>query len=408
MYHPEVVEKRIRALEKASGLHLHRYSVEESSERQQLLQGLWDEKNEKAIRDLTRDENDFAINESLLSTHDFRYWADRYAFLNSPTGELKRIDFWESQEIALGHIAQGELEAWKNGGDNLWDWLKARQLGATQVSATLISHRLFFHSNQRAIVASDEPGHSLELSRRIELIFNNMPWWMRPHRQFHVKGTEMYFDRLNCALVIGHGRKEGGGLGQGQTTNIFHFTELPDWESFAMIEEDFLPTVPLHPTSVGLMESTARGKHDQWHQHFKLAWSGKSRFKAFFIPWYAEKTRYSISPPSGWVPTKLTQLHAAQVEQDSPRYMRGRTVRLTPGQQYFWEFTRGEYDSKGKLGIFLQEYASNHLEAFQNINIGMFDDNLILKLRNTVKPFIGYDLAVSEDQPRTTNTAMVM
>src|SRR5512139_3288793 len=106
MYHPEVVDRRIRALERSTGLKLHRHTVDEVSERVSLLQGLWDTKNERAVRQLTRDENEFAMNENVLSTHDFRYWADRYAFLNSPTGELKRIEFWESQEIALGHIAQ--------------------------------------------------------------------------------------------------------------------------------------------------------------------------------------------------------------------------------------------------------------------------------------------------------------
>jgi len=409
MYHPDVVDRRLHQLQKTLPVKLKRYEVGDSLDRQEALATVWDPKELKSTRPLTRDEQEFCFNEILLSTYDFRYWANRYAFLNSPTGELKRLEFWESQEVAFGHIAQGELDAWKNGSDNLWDWLKARQLGATQVSASLMSHRLFFHCNQRGIEASDEPSHSLELSRRVELIFNNLPWWMKPRRKFHVKGAEMYFDILNCALVIGHGRKEGGGLGQGQTTNIFHFTELPDWENFGMIEEDFLPTVPIHPTSVGLMESTARGKHDQWHIHFKLAWSGKSRFKAFFIPYYAEERRYSITPPSGWKPTKLTELHATQVEQDSPKYMRGRTVRLTPGQMYFWEFTRTEYEKKGKLPIFLQEYASNHLEAFQNINIGMFDDNLILEMRNKLKPFIAYDLVVHNDHVKPTyGGAMVM
>ena len=160
-----------------------------------------------------------------------------------------------------------------------------------------------------------------------------------------------------------------------------------------MIEEDFLPTVPIHPTSVGLMESTARGRHDQWHDHFKEAWSGKSRFKAFFIPYYAEPTRYRRNPPVDWVPTKVTQLHAQQVENDSPRYCDGKTVKLSKEQMYFWEFSRREYEAKGKLYVFLQEYASNHLEAFQNASMGMFDENLMLSMRAKQKPFVAYEVS---------------
>lgn len=408
MYHPEIVERRLFEARKEIPFKLHRYTVAESVERQEHIEPLWDRKEQRMTRPLSEEEQQFCLNEIILSTHDFDYWARRYAFLNTPTGGLERINFWESQTVAIGHIAQGEYDAWKYGGSNLWDWLKARQLGATQVSTTLISHRLFFYRNQRAIIASDEPDHSLELSRRVELLYNHLPCWMRPHRKFHVKGTEMYFDILNCALVVGHGRKEGGGLGQGQTTNIFHFTELPDWGNFNMIEEDFLPTVPIHPTSVGLMESTARGKHDQWHDHFSLAWGGKSRFKAFFIPYYAEPTRYRLNPPDGWTPSTLTQQHAKQVEQDSPRYMRGKTVRLSREQMYFWEFTREEYERKRKLSIFLQEYASNHYEAFQNINIGMFDEELLLKMRSNLKPVIAYDLIPTEDKFKHSGGAAVL
>ena len=351
------------------------------------------------VRHLSTEEQAFILNEMVFSKYDFRYWAERYAFLNSPFGELKRMDFWESQNVALGHISQGEFDAWKNGGDNLWDWLKARQLGATQVCATLISHRLFFWENQRSIVASDEPDHSLELSRRIEKIFDKMPWWAKPRRKFHVKGTEMFFDLMNCSLIVGHGKKEGGGLGQGQTTNIFHFSELPDWQNFTMIEEDFLPTVPIHPTSVGVLESTARGRHDHWHDHFKLAWEGKSRFKAFFIPWYAEPTRYRMRPPEDWKPKQLTLLHQKQVEEQSPRYMRGKTVKLDKEQLFFWEFTRNEYEKKGKLYVFLQEYASNHLECFQSANLGMFEGDVMQKMMASCNPFVAYEVVTKTGGP---------
>lgn len=400
MYDPEVVDRRLHNVRRTLGFKLKRYSIADSIDRQDHLAALWDFKLKKPTRAFTGAEQEFCANEIILSTYDFNYWAPRYAFLNSPTGEMLRLNFWESQAIAMQHIARGELRAWREGGDNLWDWLKARQLGATQVSASLISHRLFFHENQRAIIASDEQDHSLELSRRVEKIYEKLPYWMKPRRKFHVKGTEMYFDILNCSLVIGHGRKEGGGLGQGQTTNIFHFTELPDWENFNMIEEDFMPTVPIHPTSVGLMESTARGRHDQWHDHFKLAWEGKSRFKAFFIPYYAEPTRYRLRPPEGWQPHTETKLHADQVERDSPKYCQGKTVRLSPEQMYFWEFTRAEYTAKGKLWQFLQEYASNHLEAFQNASMGMFDENLMFEMRNKMRPFVAYDVVPQKARAR--------
>lgn len=372
MYSQEIVDRRIHARQRSLPFKLRRYSIDESIERQEALNSLWNYDRKEPIRPLSGPEQEFVLNEMVLSQLDYNYWAPRYAFLVTKNGELKRIAFWESQLIAIAHVAKGEEEAWRNKTDNLWCWLKARQLGATQVCESMIAHRLFFYENQRGAVASDKPDNSILLSRRIEFIYKKLPWWMRPHMGEKVKGVEMVFDHLNSLLLIGHGSSEGGGLAQGQSINIFHLTEIPDWKNWQQIDEDFLPTVPLLPTSVGFAESTARGRHDHWHAMFELAWSGRSRWKALFIPWYAEEHTYVLRPPEGWEPDKLTKEHAKKVEKTSPMYCFGRTVRLSPNQMYWWERTYQEYKENGRLHIFFQEYASDHLEAFQAAGLGLF------------------------------------
>lgn len=392
MFNSEVVDRRLQKLQKKLSFPLKPYPVGDSIDRQLHLIHLWDREKGQIRRPLTRDEQEFVINEQILCTYDFNYFAPRYAFINTKTGERKRIEFWESQRIALEHISRGELDAWKTGRDNLWDWLKARQLGATAVCEIIIGHRIFFFENQRAVIASDEPNHSLELSRRVELLYDMLPWYMKPSRKFHVKGTEMFFDDLNSSLIVGHGRKEGGGLAQGQTTNVYHLTEIPDWENWEQIEEDFTPTVPLHPTSTGFRESTARGRDNSWHQMFKASWAGKSRHRAMFIPWYAEENTYRMIAPDDWRPLKVTEDHAAKVERQSPLYCLGRTVRLSREQMYWWERTYLEYKEKGRLHIALQEFCSDHLEAFQHGGVSIFDNDFLLEMRQQCKPFKAYTL----------------
>lgn len=391
MYHPEVVDRNLHKLEKLTKQKFHRYSIDESIARQEHLGRLMDEDG-KLIREPKQEEEEFILNEMQICRYDFRYWANRYAFLNSKDSKLQRIKFWESQEIALQHIAEGELEGWKMNKDNLWIWLKARQLGATAICEASIGHRLFFRNNQRAVIASDDPDHSVELSRRVELIFKMLPWWMKPHREFNVKGTEMFFNLSNCSLVIGHGRKEGGGIGQGQTTNIFHFTEIPDWLNTDQIDEDFLPTVPILPTSVGFMESTARGRYNWWHKAFQRAWDKKSRFSALFIPWYTERETYALTPPIDWEPAKITLEHAKNVKSQSPLYCLGKTVNLTKEQLYWWEKNYTEYKESGDLWKFHQEYAADHMEAFQSSTMSLFNSELISDLQQHIQSFSAYEV----------------
>ena len=374
MYHPEICNRRLWKIENELDIKFQRFNINDSMKLADSLDRLITTEQQQNI---SSEQQRFILNELFLSKWDFRYWNDRYARIVNKEAQLVPIRFWESQEIGFAHISDGELEAWKNQHDNLWLWLKARQLGATTVSQSMIIHRLIFHPNTKALIASDTPKSSLELSRKAKGLYENLPWWMKPSTKFDVKGSELYLEYnrlgdLKTTLIVGHGGVMKGGIGQGGTTHLFHLTEIPDWENWAQIDEDFLPAVPLLPTSFGVQESTARGQSGHWYDAFQAAWAGKSRSKALFIPWYAESQTYQRKPPTDWVPSKYSQEHAAKVARTSPVYCRGKTIQLSKEQLYWYERTYEEYKFKGRLPIFFQEYASDHLEAFQDPTGSLF------------------------------------
>lgn len=306
----------------------------------------------------------------------------------TPEGRLTQLVLWESQEIGLEHIALGEIRGWKENRANGWVWLKARQLGATQLAENIMVHRLGFHQHQRGAIASDAPTPTSRLLRRFTGILDNLPWWMKPSIKDRVKtdeGEAIYFDVLNSSLLIGHGRKMGGGIAQGDSTNVFHFTELPDWQNFAQIDADFLPTFHSLPNNVGIMESTGRRRRDDFHDLFQRAWDGDdTKLSAMFIPYYAHSSLYRMNPPSEWRPSKLTQEHAEKVKTQSPLYCHGRTVRLSPRQMFWYETNRANAVKAKKLSVFLSEYASDHYEAFQHQSVGMFSGDLIDEMQTRI------------------------
>jgi len=380
MFHEDICARRLFKIQKGLNFRLKRYTPEQAMERTLAIPA-WNKRKKAPEAELTKEQIQFVANEMIMSTWDFNYWITRYSMVITPGGKKVQMDLWESQKIGMKHLALGEVRAWKEERANGWVWLKARQLGATQLAENIMLHRLGFHSHQRGAIASDAPTPTARLLRRFTGVLDSLPWWMKPSISDRVKtdeGEALYFDVLQSSLIIGHGRKMGGGIAQGDSTNVFHFTELPDWQNFKQIDADFLPTFHSIANNVGIIESTARSRRDDFHDLFQRAWDGHdTKLSAMFIPYYAHSALYRMAPPEGWNPTKITLEHIAKVEKLSPGYCHGRTVRLERRQAYWWETNYQNAARVKKVSVFLSEYASDHYEAFQHQSIGMFSGDLI-------------------------------
>ena len=137
MYSSKVIERNVEKFEAKTGVKLVRYSigkvrawVEHLDSRQNKAQ-----KSRKPLS-LTKEEQEFILNERTLAIFDYRYHAERYHFILLDSGGLGLFSFWASQEIVLRHIAELEealYEAIERGDpiDGILIALhKARQLGA--------------------------------------------------------------------------------------------------------------------------------------------------------------------------------------------------------------------------------------------------------------------------------------
>lgn len=399
MYHEEIVARRLHEVQKGIPFELKRFSVPESLDIQYGMPD-WNEDKKQPARKLKDYEQQFIINEIALCTWDFRYWMDRYSKVMTPDGRLVTIELWDAQETGLKHISDGEKLAWEEGRSNGWVWCKCRQAGATQLAQNIMVQRLVFHENQRGVMASDAPTGSQVLRRRFNDIMGGLPWWMYPSIKDNVKTTEgeaIHFDDLNSTLVVGHGRKMGGGIAQGNTTNVFHFTELPDWENYEQIDADFMPTFHLFPNNIGIHESTARVRDDHWHDMFTRSWEGRDpKLRALFIPVYLNSL-YVMNPPTNWVPRKATTDWAAHVLKTSPSYCFGKAFVVTKEQMYWWEMNYINFKKSGNLATFYSEYPTDHFEAFQHRTIGMFGNELINEMQKRLKPFQVYHMPSAID-----------
>lgn len=361
MYSSKIIAAKALKLESQLPIKLREYSLGEVDEWVNRLRLLIHpdstEKNPKLVRSLNAEEQAFVSNEVLMCKISYPYWATHYAWIKGDKGGLHRIKFWESQDMLLSAIAALE-EANK---PILIINLKARQIGASTISETILTHKVINNYGMTSLVASDEPSKSEFLFNMMERVYDNLPFYLKPNRKYQVKGQQLVFDKLDSHIFVDSGNKRSGGVGQGMTVHCGHLSELATWNNPEMITEDLMPAVlsGASPNTFFILESTAKGKSGKWYEWWKAA--KRKKFHGLvpvFIPWWAIKEKHATSPDFGWEPSLRVMKLAMQLKST-------KGVDLTRKQMFFWDTTYESYKEEDRLDAFFAEYASDDQEAFQ-------------------------------------------
>jgi len=396
MYSKSITQTQIEQVEHAKGLKLVRYSPSKVWEVRKLLERKLDSK-----KPFTSEERAFQTNEQLLCTLDYRYFANRYCKIikdGVDGGGLGTLELWESQKAVLKLVARLEEQCWeaKNREEPVDGILivlnKARQLGATMISRSLIMHRVLFWNHMRGFSASVDEDKVLELYERDKRIYDNLPFYLQPEIGFDKKAEHLTFSRLDSSILYQHGKQQSG-LGQGRQFEVSHFTEAASFPYPRMLEHDYFPTIPQSPYAFCLAESTPQGRGNWWHTWTEKVRMGRmARWAYLFVPVYIEPKKYRRAPPANWVPEPLTLEYARKVEETSPRVI-GSTFQPDRRHLYWWESTRQEYVEMGSLAIFLTNYAATPEESFQFSTAGALNPELIEQLRADVTEPVSYEFS---------------
>lgn len=388
MYSSKIIQRNIEAFEAKSGVKLVRWDISRVREWVEHLDARKKKADdEKRPLQLTKEEREFIRNELVMAVFDYLYHAERYHFLLLDGGGLGLFNSWGSQAIMLEHMRRIEEEMYEalDAGlpvdGILMAWHKARQLGASLLAQSLLAHRATTTPHNRCLVASVEDLKTVTLFTRFERILEHLPWWFVPKITDQVKSRHLIFGELDSSILL-QDSKQMSGIGQGEQFEVSHLTEVASWAYPDEIEHNFFPTIPQSVRALSILESTAQGRGNWWHQFCTSLESGFTRrWKFVFVPWYAEPKKYRAAVPVDWTPTTVAKLHARMVEDTSPRYCFGKRVTLTQEQLYWWESTRDEYQRNGTLNIFLTNFCSTPEESFQHTGVSPFQTELLEKLR---------------------------
>lgn len=362
-----------------------------------------EERPGELVRPLDADEQRFILHEQLRSKIDYAYAAVRYHWISAEgMGLMPMFPLWESQQIVLDAIARTEVarqtQQW---GALLFNVLKARQLGVSTETQSIMAHYATTQAHQRLLCASDVEGSSVHLFTMFETILDGLPFWLKPKVLSKTDGRRRRFDTGTIYWAewgkSGRGglQDQGGAkgnLGRGKTASKFHISEVSTWEHPEQLNDGFFPTIPPRITSFGVAESTAKGRGNWWHHWWTQTDRGQTDFVNVFIPWYAEPSKYSRPCPDDWQPDNETRAHAARAEREGPKYLK-KSVQLSREQLYFWERKRREFDEQDALYKFYEEYPAEPEEAFQYSGRSCFPIKTIERIRLAARaPLVVCDL----------------
>lgn len=412
MYHPKVIAESVLRLENHAHISLREYTWAQVEEWKARLDTAWDHDTQQQVRALDDEELAFVQNERLMGMAGFRYWAERYATISSQGAGLTPLRLWESQELILARIAAVELDNRQYGqlSDGvLVNILKARQnAGASTLSQAMVAHRVTTQPDIFALVAGDVPAQSGYVMDMLLRVLDNLPWWLRPATKTRVETYPQELEFITGAHVWtasgdstrgeNAGEKGGskkGNIGRGRTPSVLTLTELSTWAHPEQIDGSLMPGVPIHPRTLAIFESTAKGMGNWWHLHWEASKAGIGRFTPIFIPWYAEKRKHRRPAPASWGPSDETLVHARRCEEHSAYWM-GYKVTLTRDQLFWYEQTRQEFELKDHLYEFFEEYPASDKEAFQVAGTPIFTAAVMEQLETAASPIV----AVLEVVPR--------
>ena len=95
---------------------------------------------------------------------------------------------------------------------------------------------------------------------------------------------EMYFREFDSGYAVGTAGNKS--VGRSQTIQLMHASEVAYWAFAEEHSKGILQAVSNEPGTEIIMESTANGIGNYFHQRWLSAQTGDNEYQAIFIPWY--------------------------------------------------------------------------------------------------------------------------
>ena len=272
---------------------------------------------------------------------DFPHYAATCLRIRSKGGEIGPLVLNKAQQHIHAQLerqkaARGKVRALI---------LKGRQQGCSTYVGARFYHRTSHAFGLRTFILTHEDAATQNLFDMVNRFHEHCPEPLRPSTGA-ANAKELNFDRLDSGYKVGTARTRG--VGRSSTIQLFHGSEVAFWPFADTHAAGVLQAVPDEAGSEIVLESTANGVGNFFHQMWRDAETGRNGYIAIFVPWYWQE-EYRKPPPEDFAPDDEEHEHAQLYGLDRA--------------QLAWR--RGKIAELKDPVLFKQEYPATAAEAFQ-------------------------------------------
>lgn len=224
--------------------------------------------------------------------------------------------------------------------------LKGRKQGVSTYTGSRFYHKTSLFSGRQARVIAHKQSSSDDLFEIVERFHKNNP--LAPATET-ANAKEIKFAGIDSGYKVGTAGSDD--IGRGGTSQLLHASEFAFWKNANEHMAGLGNVVARVPGTEIIIESTANGIGNVFHQLWQLAEAGEGDYIPIFIPWFWEP-RYTADVPEDF---DLTD----EEEQYRSAY------KLTLGQMAWRRLQRQSY-GHGFEWLFDQEFPATPQLAFQS------------------------------------------
>lgn len=228
--------------------------------------------------------------------------------------------------------------------------LKGRQQGVSTYVEGRFIHKTSHRKGVRAFILTHDGESTDALFEMTKRYYEHLPDFVKPQIE-KSNAKELKFSALDSGYKIGTaGNAE---VGRGQTIQYFHGSEVGFWKNAGKLTKGIMQAVPNADDTEIILESTANGVGNYYHQQWVAAEKGLSEFQAIFVPWYWQR-EYRAGVLDGFAITPYEEdlADAYNLDYEQLQWRRLKIIELSA-------------DGVDGDKAFKQEYPMTPSEAFQ-------------------------------------------
>jgi hypothetical protein len=273
--------------------------------------------------------------------------------------------------------------------------LKGRQQGCSTLIQARFFHKVITGRGKKAFILTHDKEATKNLFSMAQRFYENLAPGLVPTPDT-ANAKELYFKEFDSGYSVGTAGNKS--VGRSQTIQLFHGSEVGFWQFADEHAKGVLQAISDEPGTEVILESTANGIGNYFHQRWVAAMSSSSDYQAIFVPWYWQNEYTSNA--EGLSPSDEEAYLLSLYGED------GLTLGHIAWRRIKIQSLSKDYDAG--LEQFKQEYPFSATEAFLNpiANVFINAKHVVAARKNrlsgdaTGNLIIGVDVAIS-DQDRT-------